>query len=242
MERTAQLEAVNKELEGFSYSISHDLRAPLRAIIGFTTILEEDYSSKLDNEARRITSVIKSNANTMGQLIDDLLAFSRTGRHGIIKTNIDTREMVKEVIGNLATQYDQSKISWVIGFLPSVKADMHTIRQVWINLISNAVKYSAKKETPRIEIGSFMKEGQTVFFIKDNGVGFDEQYSNKLFKVFQRLHSADEFEGTGVGLALVEKIISKHMGKVWAEAAVNTGATFYFSLPAENSHKKTVIQ
>ena len=244
VERTVQLESVNKELEAFSYSISHDLRAPLRAIIGFSAILEEDYSSKLDKEARRITSVIKKNAGTMGQLIDDLLAFSRIARQDMIKASVDNDEMVKEIIDNLeiAAQYDHAKINWVIVPLPPVYADMNTIRQVWVNLISNAVKYSSKKETPHIEIGSFMKEGQIVFFIKDNGVGFDEKYRNKLFKVFQRLHSADEFEGTGVGLALVEKIVSKHMGKVWAEAVVDTGATFYFSLPAGNVHKKNVIE
>ena len=238
MERTAQLESVNKELEAFSYSVSHDLRAPLRAVIGFTSILEEDYVRDLDAEAKRITSVIKSNTMKMGQLIDDLLAFSRVGRYDIIKTTIDTREMVKEIVGGFAALTEHAKISWVIGLLPPVKADMNTIRQVWVNLVSNAVKYSGKKEIPRIEIGSFAENGQVVFFVRDNGVGFDQQYSKKLFKVFQRLHSADEFEGTGVGLALVEKIVSKHMGRVWAESEVDKGACFYFSLPAVATNKK----
>jgi light-regulated signal transduction histidine kinase (bacteriophytochrome) len=153
------------------------------------------------------------------------------GRQDIIKSSINTQQMVKEIIATLSSQYDSSKTEWAIQDLPPVEADINTIRQVWINLISNAVKYSGNRETPRIEIGSVMNESEIVFFVKDNGVGFDEQYRNKLFKVFQRLHSAEEFEGTGVGLALVEKIVSKHKGRVWAEGEVNKGATFYFSLP-----------
>ena len=221
----------NSELEAFTYSVSHDLRAPLRGIIGFTTILEEDYNDKLDNEGRRITSVIKANTLKMGQLIDDLLTFSRTGRQDMIKTDVDMAIMVKELISEMPQK--AQKIEWVIGYLPVVKGDINMIRQVWINLISNAVKYSGTKENQRIEIASSRQGGQSVFFVKDNGVGFDEQYKDKLYKVFQRLHGADEFEGTGVGLALVEKIISKHGGKVWAESEIGKGATFYFSLPEE---------
>jgi PAS domain S-box-containing protein len=228
--RTAQLESVNKELESFSYSVSHDLRAPLRGIIGFTAMLEEDYSAQLDEEARRITSIIKRNTLKMGHLIDGLLTFSRMTRQDIMKTNIDMGKMVTEIINELALE---NGIEWAIPALPAVKGDFNTLRQVWINLISNAVKYSGNKAHPHIEIGSFLQEGQTAFFIKDNGVGFDNKYKDKLFRVFQRLHSSEEFEGTGVGLALVEKIISKHGGKVWAEATVNQGACFYFSLPAE---------
>ncbi len=226
-----QLLRVNQELEAFTYSVSHDLRAPLRGIVGFTSILEEDYSSKLDDEARRITSVIKNSTTKMGHLIDDLLAFSRMGRQEIIKTGIHTSVMVKEMIAELNRQHKGHPVEWVVHPLPDVKGDINLIRQVWVNFISNAVKYSGKNEKPCIEIGSFTKDGQTVFFVKDNGVGFDKQYGDKLFKVFQRLHSADEFEGTGVGLAIVEKIISKHGGKVWAEGEVNKGASFYFSLP-----------
>jgi PAS domain S-box-containing protein len=236
--RTEQLKKSNEELEAFSYSVSHDLRAPLRGIIGFTTMLEEDYGSKLDIEAKRITSVIKMNASKMGNLIDALLAFSRMGRVDIVKTNIDTGEMVKEVISELAPRAGGANIEWALDFLPAIKGDMNTMRQVWVNFISNAIKYSGRKENPRIQIGSFDQEGQTVFFVKDNGVGFDVQYSNKLFKVFQRLHSAEEFEGTGVGLALGGKIISKHGGKVWAEGEVNKGATFYFSLPESHAQPK----
>ncbi|HEY4154505.1 MAG TPA: ATP-binding protein [Puia sp.] len=232
-ERTTQLESVNKELEAFSYSISHDLRAPLRAIIGFTAILEEDYSSKLDGEAKRITSVIRKNTLKMGHLIDDLLTFSRMGRQDIVKTNMLTGLMVEEVINELVPENKIGKISWIIHEVPDIKGDINAMRQVWINLISNSIKYAGNRDQPRVEIGSYPERGQTVFFVKDNGVGFDEKYKDKLFKVFQRLHSADEFEGTGVGLAIVEKIVSKHGGLVWAEGQVNKGASFYFSLPAE---------
>ena len=168
----------------------------------------------------------------MGQLIDDLLAFSRMGRQEILKTNIDTHKMVEEVIEELIPKVKTKYIHWIIHSLPKVNGDMNTIRQVWINLISNAIKYSGNKERQCIEIGFADQGRQFVFYVKDNGVGFDEKYKDKLFKVFQRLHSTEEFEGTGVGLALVEKIISKHGGKVWAEGKNNEGACFYFSLPA----------
>lgn len=230
-ERTAQLELANKELESFSYTVSHDLRAPLRAIVGFTSILEEDYTSKLDDEARRITAVIKGNTHKMARLIDDLLAFSRLGRQEITKAPVDMEAMVKETTHNLASQTDTSKVKWTIHPLPVVPANANMIQQAWVNLISNAVKYSANHATPEIEIGSFKHDGQVVFFIKDNGVGFDSQYKDKLFKVFQRLHRSDEFEGTGIGLALVEKIVVRQGGSVWAESEINKGACFYFSLP-----------
>jgi light-regulated signal transduction histidine kinase (bacteriophytochrome) len=228
--RTEQLRKTNEELEAFSYSVSHDLRAPLRAIIGYTAILEEDYSSKLDDEAKRLTTVIKSNTVRMGNLIDDLLAFSRMGRHDLVKTSVDSTKMVHEIIKGFYTK-GIDNIKWTIASLPAVKADMNMIQQVWINLLSNAVKYSGKAAAPTVEIGSLKENGQIVFYVKDNGVGFNEKYKNKLFRVFQRLHSADEFEGTGIGLAIVEKIISKHDGKVWTEAEVDKGAVFYFSLP-----------
>jgi len=228
--RTAELKKANEELEAFSYSVSHDLRAPLRAIIGFSSILEEDYSNRLDDEARRITGIIKSNTTKMGNLIDDLLTFSRMGRHEILRSAIDTTEMVQEIIRGLSGN-GGGVIKWTVHDLPVANADASMMRQVWINLITNAVKYSGNSIAPEIQIGSFKENNMLVFFVEDNGVGFDEKYKNKLFKVFQRLHSAEEFEGTGIGLAIVEKIVSKHGGLVWAEAEVNKGASFYFSLP-----------
>jgi light-regulated signal transduction histidine kinase (bacteriophytochrome) len=231
VERTAQLESLNRELESFSYSISHDLRAPLRGIVGFTTILEEDYGNKFDDEARRITSIIKNNTLRMGHLIDDLLTFSRMGRQDIVKTNITTSAMIHDVIEDIVPAEKKDRIEWMVHDVPDVKGDINAMRQVWINLVSNAVKYSGNREHPKIEIGSFSENNHTTFFVKDNGVGFDEKYKEKLFKVFQRLHGADEFEGTGVGLAIVEKIVGKHGGKVFAEGRVNEGATFYFELP-----------
>lgn len=231
-ERTSQLESVNKELEAFSYSVSHDLRAPLRGIVGFTEMLEEKYTQKLDTEANRITSIIKSNTLKMGVLIDDLLAFSRMSRQEIVKANIPTATLVNEIVREVDAQ--PGHITWKIHSLPDSFGDIKTIRQVWVNLIANAKKYSSKSASPQIEIGCLAQSAvQTVFYVKDNGVGFDSKYKMKLFKVFQRLHGNDEFEGTGVGLAIVHKIISKHGGKVWAEAEKNEGAVFYFTLPAK---------
>ena len=230
-DRTVQLESANKELEAFSYSISHDLRAPLRAIVGFTAILEEDYGSKLDDEAKRVTGVIKSNTLKMGHLIDDLLTFSRLARQDLKKTRINTTEMANGVINEILSNNKNLNAKWIVHPMPDIHGDVTAMRHVWTNLISNAVKYSATKDQAIIEVGSDLKDGQTVFFVRDNGVGFDEKYKEKLFRVFQRLHSADEFEGTGVGLAIVEKIISKHGGNVWAEGEINKGACFYFSLP-----------
>lgn len=228
-----ELRKSNAELEAFTYSVSHDLRAPLRGIIGFAAILEEDYTSKLDDEAMRITGIIKSNTEKMGHLIDDLLSFSRMSRQELVKINISMHDLVSQVIEETKPAAELKPVHWYVEKLPDVRADISTIRQVWVNLLSNAVKYSATKEEPQVTIGHYMQGNQRVFFVKDNGVGFDNKYKDKLFRVFQRLHSAEDFEGTGVGLALVEKIISKHGGKVWAEGVVNGGASFYFSLPAE---------
>jgi len=186
----------------------------------------------LDEEAKRLAAVIKNNSLRMGNLIDDLLAFSRMGRQDIVKNTIATDELVKEVVAALGN--NNSNIVWNIHSLQPSYGDVNTIRQVWMNFISNAIKYSKTTEKPVIEIGSFTEAGQDVFFIKDNGVGFDPKYKDKLFKLFQRLHSSAEFEGTGVGLAIVEKVISKHGGKVWVEAEKDKGACFYFSLPQKN--------
>jgi len=230
--RTEQLRKSNEDLEAFSYSVSHDLRTPLRGIIGFAAILQDEYGSRLDSEAHRIIGIIKENTIKMGQLIDDLLAFSRMGQRDIQKTSVETNIMVSKIVNELAAQNTTAHIvTWQIDQLPDINADMNTIRQVWINFLSNAVKYSRNTEHPFITIGSSVHEGYNIFSIRDNGVGFDEKYSKKLFKVFQRLHDSEEFEGTGVGLALVDKIVSKHGGKVWAEGKPGEGACFYFSLP-----------
>lgn len=228
--RTLQLKKTNDELEAFSYSVSHDLRAPLRGIIGFASILEEDYINKLDAEAKRLITIIKTNTVKMGRLIDDLLRFSRLNKHQLIKTSINLNVLVEELVTSYRTE-ENKNIQWIIASLPAIKGDAATIQQVWINLISNAIKYSRKMEQPVIEIGWKQNGKEEVFFVKDNGVGFDLKYKDKLFKVFQRLHSESEFEGTGVGLAIVEKIVTKHGGSIWADSAVGHGASFYFTIP-----------
>lgn len=219
-----------KELEAFSYSVSHDLRAPLRSIDSYARILEEDYDDKLDTEAKRVINIITRNANRMGQLIDDLLDFSKMGRKDLMKASVDMDKLINEILESQIPAVHQ-KIELKLDSLGLARADMSMMKQVWINLISNAIKYSNKKEVSRIEIGKRYFDTETHFYIKDNGVGFDMRYANKLFEVFQRLHKVQEFEGTGVGLALVKRIVTRHGGKVWAEAAFNQGATFYFSLP-----------
>jgi signal transduction histidine kinase len=235
-ERTIQLELVNKELEAFSYSVSHDLRTPLRAISGYSIMLKEDYEEKLDAEGKRIIGNVIANARMMGQLIDDLLAFSRLGKKELVSTQIDMQSLATNVVNELL-QHDLEKDYQIsIGLLPSIEADQGMIKQVLINLLSNAIKYSSKETRPEIEIGSKDEETRTIYYVKDNGVGFDMAYAGKLFGVFQRLHSQEEFEGTGVGLALVKRIIDKHKGEVWAEGLENMGATFYFSLPKKSYH------
>jgi len=226
-----QLEATNKELEAFSYSVSHDLRAPLRAIGGFVSILTEDYENILDDEGRRICRIIQSNAAKMGQLIDDLLSFSRLIRSELHHSKIDMESMVKNVISEFGTTQDLSTKTISVQNIPEAFGDSNLLKQVWINLVSNALKYSSKEENVQINIGAIRKESETFYFIKDNGVGFNMAYSNKLFNVFQRLHGLHEFEGTGVGLAIVQRIINRHGGRVWAEGEVGNGATFFFSLP-----------
>lgn len=226
-----QLESVNKELEAFTYSVSHDLRAPLRAVNGYAGILEEDYSKVLDTEGQRLLFVIRHNAKKMGTLIDDLLDFSKLGRKEIKKTNIDTNDLVEAVLFDL-NRSSQHKAKFKIDKLHLIYADYSMISQVFINLLSNAIKFSSKKEEPVVELKSAKIKSEIIFSVKDNGVGFDMKYSAKLFGVFQRLHPMNEFEGTGVGLALVQRIINKHKGRVWVEAKPNEGATFYFSLPA----------
>jgi PAS domain S-box-containing protein len=231
IERTTELEGANKELESFSYSVSHDLHAPLRAIDGFSRILLEDYADELDAEALRLLNVIRSNTQKMGQLIDDLLAFSRVGRTPIGRSKIDMGELVKSVFEELIAAASEQAPRLIIGTMPPAYGDRALIRQVFANLLSNAIKYSKPREAPVIEVGGHAEHGQDTYYVKDNGVGFDMQYANKLFCVFQRLHSAKEFEGTGVGLAIVQRIVQRHGGRAWAEAKVDGGAVFYFMLP-----------
>lgn len=229
-----QLEEVNKELESFSYSVSHDLRAPVRALVGFSKMLEESYNDTLDGEAKRMLGVIHKNAIKMGSLIDDLLEFSKMGRQEVRKTAINVADMVNDVISDISDQTEYHAKVTINELLPTY-ADRALLTQVWINLVSNAFKYSAKKENPAIEIGSHRDNRYIVYYVKDNGAGFSMEYAEKLFGVFQRLHKASEFEGTGVGLAIVQRIITRHGGRVWAEAKVNEGATFFFTLPDEKS-------
>jgi PAS domain S-box-containing protein len=222
-----QLQSINKELEGFSYSVSHDLRAPLRSLVGYSKILQEDHGGQLDDEGRRVLDVIHHNALKMNNLIDNLLEFSRLGRKELERSEIDNEKLLRHIL----TEMVQHRADIRLNPLPPTVGDSALLRQVWFNLVSNAIKYSAKKAKPVIEIGSDKTETETVYYVRDNGVGFDMEYSNKLFGVFQRLHKAAEFEGTGVGLALVKRIVTRHGGRVWAEGKVNEGATFYFSMP-----------
>lgn len=226
-----KLETINRELESFTYSVSHDLRAPLRSIYGYCEILKEDYAGSLDEEGNKALDIVIKNAGRMGQLIDDLLEFSRLGRKGMDKSIGNMQEVVENVSREIASQEKGRKIRLLIHPLEPVKADVQMMRQVWVNLVSNAVKYTRKTAEPVIEIGGKSDKDKITYFIKDNGVGFNMKYAGKLFEVFQRLHRADEFEGTGVGLALVKRIVKRHGGEIWAEASENKGATFYFTLP-----------
>lgn len=232
IERTAQLDIANKELESFSYSVSHDLRTPLRAVNGYAKMLEEDYFDLFDSEGKRLLKVVQDNANKMGQLIDDLLAFSRLGRKELKTSSADMNAIVESVINELVAA-TQTKAEIKLDQLYSVKCDITLITQVWLNLISNAIKYSSKVKSPCIEISSEQDQYNVIYSIKDNGAGFDMQYVNKLFGVFQRLHSSEEFEGTGVGLALTQRILNKHKGKIWVESKLDNGTTFHFSLPKQ---------
>ena len=225
--------AINNELEAFTYSVSHDLRAPLRSIDGYSKILQEDHGSKMDGEATRLLDIIRNNARRMGQLIDDLLDFSRLGRKELEKSTVNMESLVTHVWQELIAQEKDRTIKFKVEHLHDVNGDARMMRQVWINLISNAIKYSKKKEIANIEIGSNVESNRVVYFIRDNGVGFDMKYGDKLFGVFQRLHKIQEFEGTGVGLALAHRIVSRHGGKIWAEAHVNRGATFFFYIPMQ---------
>jgi signal transduction histidine kinase len=229
-DRTAQLEVSLKELEGFTYTVSHDLRAPLRAINGFSHMVQHDYSGNLDEQGVRWLGVIAENSQKMGQLIDDLLAFSKLGREQLSAGAVDMTYQVAEVLAQFRQQ-GETLPKMVLGELPVARGDAPMLRQVWVNLLGNALKFSSKRAHPVVEISGEVRGSECVYSIKDNGAGFDMRYYDKLFGVFQRLHSVKEFSGTGVGLAIVQRIVSRHGGRVWAEGATDQGATFHFSLP-----------
>jgi light-regulated signal transduction histidine kinase (bacteriophytochrome) len=239
--RAAELEATNKELESFAYSVSHDLRAPLRHMVGYSELLQRQASSLLDEKSQRFIRTIIDSAKRMGNLIDDLLAFSRIGRAETKKTEVDLGQLVEEVVAEIGQDTKSREIAWKIGALPVCYGDRSMLRLVVVNLVSNAVKFTRMRRPAEIEIGCVDRNKKEVeLFVRDNGAGFDMQYVNKLFGVFQRLHLPEQFEGTGIGLATVQRIIQRHGGKVRGEGAVDQGATFYFSLPkAQDAAERT---
>jgi PAS domain S-box-containing protein len=226
-----EIAEVNKELEAFSYSVSHDLRAPLRAINGYAGIIKEDFWNKIPDGAKESIESISRNSMRMGMLIDDLLTFSRLGRKDVQRNEVDTADIVETIISDICRQYSANREIFKTADLLPAQGDATLLKQVWVNLISNAHKYSQKNPSPSIEIGSTKSENGIIYHIKDNGVGFDMKYYNQLFGVFHRLHNNEEFEGTGVGLAIVDRIVTRHGGKVWAEAELGKGASFYFTIP-----------
>jgi len=229
VERTAQLEAANKELEAFSYSVSHDLRAPLRGMAGFARVLMEDYGAQLPPDGLDALQRIQGNAQKMGTLIDDLLAFSRLGRQPLTRQTVIPAELVRQVLDDLRAERQGREVEIVVGDLPPFQGDSALFKQVYTNLLANALKFTRKRNPARIEVGSHLVHGEQVYFVKDNGAGFDMRYVNKLFGVFQRLHDAKEYEGTGVGLAIVQRVILRHGGRLWAEGEVEKGALFSFT-------------
>ncbi|MEQ1913370.1 MAG: ATP-binding protein, partial [Vicinamibacterales bacterium] len=233
IERTAELEAANTELESFSYSVSHDLRAPLRAVNGFANIVLEDYGSELPEEGRRYLERIHNGGKRMGELIDDLLSFSRLGRGLMNRRTVDMGRLVRGALDELSPQHEGRQVEFIVGHLPSAYGDPALLKQAWVNLLSNAIKYSRGRTPAVIEIGCRREQDEAIYFVRDNGAGFDMAYADKLFGVFQRLHRTDEFEGSGVGLAIVHRIVQRHGGRVWAEAGENRGAAFHFTLSEE---------
>jgi signal transduction histidine kinase len=232
-ERTAELKAANTELEAFSYSVSHDLRTPVRAIDGYTQAVLEDYGPQLPAEGLRFLQTIRNSARHLGALIDDLLAFAQLKQLELSKHAVDTNILVRATLDELGAPWPNRQVELRVGDLPASSGDPALLKQVWLNLLSNALKYTNKRDQAEIEIGSRKANGVDVFFIRDNGTGFDMCYADKLFKVFQRFHRAEDYEGTGVGLAIVQRIVHRHGGRIWAEAAVDRGATFYFTLEKE---------
>jgi signal transduction histidine kinase len=233
--KSAELMAVNKELDSFSYSVSHDLRSPVRAVEGFARMLEEDYGPRLDAEGRRLLVVVRESAQRMNRLIEDLLAFARLGRQPLKTQRVELDQLVNQTIAELRATRDNRRIDFAVSSLGPVEADPALLKQALANLLSNAMKFTRDKDPAVIEVGREMEavsESGMVCYVKDNGAGFDMRYYDKLFAVFQRLHSAEDFEGTGVGLAIVHKVITRHGGRVWAQSSPGAGATFYFTLPA----------
>jgi len=237
-ERTAELEDANKELEAFSYSVSHDLRAPLRAINGFTGRILQEYSEGMSEEGKHYLERIRSNGEHMGHLIDDLLAFSRVSRQPIRREHVDHAKLVEAALEDLKPQTEGRRIEFRTDALPESEGDPRLLKQVWINLLSNAIKYSRGRAPALVETGSAVENGEPAYFVRDNGAGFDMKYAHKLFGVFQRLHRASEFEGTGVGLAIIQRIIHRHGGRIWAKAEKDRGATFYFTLPEVTGYEQ----
>jgi len=235
LRRTAQLEAANKELEAFSYSVSHDLRAPLRAVDGYSMALLDEFGPQLPGEAQRLLRVIRDGAQQMGHLIDDLLTFARLSRLPLSKQTVEMQPMVRDIVRTLQNENSNRQIDVNISTLPSCYGDASVLRQVWTNLLSNAFKYTRKRDHAIIDVGATQQTGETIYFVRDNGTGFDMRYADKLFGVFQRLHRAEDYEGTGVGLAIVQRIVNRHGGRVWADSVEGSGSTFYFTLQAENN-------
>ena len=240
--RAGELVAANRELESFAYSVSHDLRAPLRHLVGYSELLQKHASDSLDDKSQRYLKTIRDSAKRMGNLIDDLLAFSRIGRAESKTTEVDLQQLVNEVVAEIGQRAKGQEISWKFGALPVCYGDRALLRVVLVNLLSNAVKFSGTRRPAKVEIGSVDGHGdKSEIFVRDNGVGFDMRYVDKLFGVFQRLHRADEFEGTGIGLATVQRIVHRHGGTVRAEGTVDQGATFYFSLPTVKHHVERTV-
>jgi light-regulated signal transduction histidine kinase (bacteriophytochrome) len=224
------LEEVNQELEAFTYSVSHDLRAPLRHMAGFSGLLLEEFGSTLDSQARHYVNRIQEGTRKMGQLVDELLCLARVGRQTANLQMAGLDSMVEEVVAMLKPEWDGRDVEWKIAPLPSVECDQTLVKQVFQNLISNALKYSRPRRPAVIEVGPTQVDGELAIFVRDNGVGFNMRYADKLFGVFQRLHRPEDFEGTGVGLATAQRIVKKHGGRIWAEAELDKGATFYFTV------------
>jgi light-regulated signal transduction histidine kinase (bacteriophytochrome) len=230
-ELTARIEALEQELTSLSHAVSHDLRAPLRAIDGFSQMLIEDHAASLNEEGRHLLDVVRENTRIMGTLIDGLLSYSRLNRSEMHCSAIDMTDLARACFGELLSPQEQAGIDFTLGPLPACQGDPSMLKQVWMSLLSNAVKFSSGRDRPALEIGGRQEEGENIYFVRDNGVGFDMEYAGKLFKIFQRLHSPREFAGTGTGLASVQRIVQRHGGRVRAEGAVDAGATFTFTLP-----------